>query len=123
MFVLMCIVTMLLGIYLIVRAHEVRPNQYVKLEVGDLVRHRHHPHICGVVMMVATTLKGENVCDVLITINAVHPKTIGTVKYLNQVYWNKVEDEDSKTQLVGGLHRKEQYEKHPDEESARSRND
>jgi len=48
-------------------------------------------------MMVATTLKGENVCDVLITINAVHPRTIGTVKYLNQAYWIKVEDEDSKT--------------------------
>ena len=69
----------------------------MKLKVGDFVRHRHHPHIFGVVMMVATTLKGENVCDVLITINAVHPRTIGTVKYLNQVYWNKVEDEDSKT--------------------------
>ncbi len=97
MLVLMCIVTMLIGIYLIVRAHEVRPNQYVKLKVGDLVRHQHHPHICGVVMMVATTLKGEHVCDVLITINAIHPKTIGTVKYLNQLYWIKVEDEDSET--------------------------
>ena len=48
-------------------------------------------------MMVATTLQGQDVCDVLITINTIHPKTIGTVKYLNQFYWIKVEDEDSET--------------------------
>jgi len=47
--------------------------------------------------MVGTTRNGADVCEVLITINAIHPRTIGTVKYLNQVYWIKVEDEATKT--------------------------
>ena len=66
----------------------------MKLQVGDFVRHRDQPHLLGVVIMVATTMNGELVCEVLITINAIRPRTIGTVKYLNQIYWAKVEDED-----------------------------
>tara|TARA_R110002012_G_scaffold126303_2_gene278179 strand:- start:1743 stop:1991 length:249 start_codon:yes stop_codon:yes gene_type:complete len=66
----------------------------VKLIIGDFVCHRHHPHIYGVVIMTAVTLKDAHVCEVLITLNPVHPYTVGTVKYLNQLYWDKVGGED-----------------------------
>jgi len=66
----------------------------MKLKVGDIVRHCVHSHMLGIVLMVNTTLNGAQVCDVLITLNAAHPTSVGTVKYLNQSYWDKVGDED-----------------------------
>ena len=66
----------------------------MKLKIGDLVRHFRHSHILGVVLMVERTRNGADVCDVLITLNPAHPTSVGTVKYLNQSYWDKVGDED-----------------------------
>jgi hypothetical protein len=66
----------------------------MKLKVGDLVRHRVHSHMLGVVLMVNTTLNHADVCDVLVILNAIHPTSVGTVKYLNQSYWEKVGDKD-----------------------------
>jgi len=66
----------------------------MKLKVGDLVRHKVHTHMLGIVLMVDTTLNHAEVCDVLIILNVAHPTTVGTVKYLNQSYWEKVGAED-----------------------------
>jgi len=66
----------------------------MQFKVGDLVRHRVHTHMLGVVLMVDITLNHAHVCDVLIILNAAHPTSVGTVKYLNQSYWEKVVTKD-----------------------------
>ena len=66
----------------------------MKLKVGDMVRHFRHPHMLGVVLMVERTINGAHVCNVLITLNQAHPQSVGTIKYLNQSYWEKVSPKD-----------------------------
>jgi len=65
----------------------------MRLQVGDLVRRNGEADVLGIVIMVHTTVTGAAICEVVIvsTSGAKWTYQIGSVEYLNQDYWKKVE--------------------------------
>ena len=63
----------------------------MKLKVGDLVQHIETPHILGTVVLVATTQRDNDVCEVIINYNRLYPQEVGSKRYVNQCYWKKLE--------------------------------